>query len=364
MKKILYLMHVDWDWIKQRPHFIAEGLSKFYEIEVLCKSPIIRRSSHINKSKGLDIHRLFSIPFCHKKYVYPLNKLYLKLLFKFFIKKYEPDYVWIPLPTLYAYLPDKKNFKLIYDCMDDAAAFDLNDYYKETILNLEKRLLKESSVIFVSADNLADKLTRRCECADKMVLIRNAFDGNILKMNEKSKVKKGSENYYKIGYVGTISSWFDFEALEYVLKKFGNIEFHLIGPFNLPKSHYSFKNEKIKFYGPIEHEKLSSYIKSFDCMIMPFKVNELVKSVDPVKFYEYINYDKPIISVFYKELRRYSHYVDFYSNKDELVDLLDKMIKKGFQKKYSDEQRLEFLKNNSWNQRIFQIIKHLKSSEL
>ena len=26
--KILYLMHVDWNWIKQRPHCIAEGLAK------------------------------------------------------------------------------------------------------------------------------------------------------------------------------------------------------------------------------------------------------------------------------------------------------------------------------------------------
>ena len=31
--KILYLMHVDWNWIKQRPHFIAEKLF-LNEIEV------------------------------------------------------------------------------------------------------------------------------------------------------------------------------------------------------------------------------------------------------------------------------------------------------------------------------------------
>ena len=35
MKKILYVMNVEWNWIKQRPHFIAEGLSKNYHVEVL-----------------------------------------------------------------------------------------------------------------------------------------------------------------------------------------------------------------------------------------------------------------------------------------------------------------------------------------
>ena len=37
MKKILYLMHVPWGWIKQRPHFIAENLSKYYKVNVFYK---------------------------------------------------------------------------------------------------------------------------------------------------------------------------------------------------------------------------------------------------------------------------------------------------------------------------------------
>ena len=34
-KKILYIMHLDWRYIKQRPHFIAEALSNFYSINVI-----------------------------------------------------------------------------------------------------------------------------------------------------------------------------------------------------------------------------------------------------------------------------------------------------------------------------------------
>ena len=58
-------------------------------------------------------------------------------------------------------------------------------------------------------------------------------------------------------------------------------------------------NEKIKFYGPVEHGKLLGYVNNFDAMIMPFKLYESVIVADPVKFYEYINYNKPIISIFY-----------------------------------------------------------------
>ena len=28
-------MHIDWNWIKQRPHFLAEGLNEYCDITVL-----------------------------------------------------------------------------------------------------------------------------------------------------------------------------------------------------------------------------------------------------------------------------------------------------------------------------------------
>ncbi len=52
----------------------------------------------------------------------------------------------------------------------------------------------------------------------------------------------------------------------------------------------------MKFYGPIDDDKLYKNVQNFDCLIMPFKLNKLIFSVDPVKLYEYINYNKPIVS--------------------------------------------------------------------
>ena len=37
-KRILYLMHIPWGWIKQRPHFIAEGLNDRYDVNFHIKS--------------------------------------------------------------------------------------------------------------------------------------------------------------------------------------------------------------------------------------------------------------------------------------------------------------------------------------
>ena len=44
---ILYIMSVPWGWIKQRPHFLAEGLSKY------CKVSVYYKKSTLIKSKNL-----------------------------------------------------------------------------------------------------------------------------------------------------------------------------------------------------------------------------------------------------------------------------------------------------------------------
>jgi len=115
----------------------------------------------------------------------------------------------------------------------------------------------------------------------------------------------------------------------------------------------------MKFYGVIKHENLYEYVKEFDCLIMPFKLNALVKSVDPVKLYEYINFNKPIISIYYEELDYFSSFLYFYNNVEELLNLIKKMINTGFKRKYSNAERIKFLKENSWDTRMEQIIRYL-----
>ena len=47
--------------------------------------------------------------------------------------------------------------------------------------------------------------------------------------------------------------------------------------------------------------------------MMPFILNELIESVDPVKLYEYINFEKNIICIKYDEILRFKDFVYFYN---------------------------------------------------
>ena len=198
-------MHVDWDWIEQRPHYIAKELSKFYEVTILYGRSPRRHNMVKNSRKGLTLKTFFPIPFyLNNGLIYKIHKIYLKRYFKYIIKKYDPDYIWITFPILYNYLPCDLRAKIIYDCMDDALGFSEDKGQQDRILEMELKLITNSWKIFSSSKYLANKLMKRKECSDKLEIVPNAFDGNIIH-DEHRNEEMGKK--YKIGYFGTVSSW-------------------------------------------------------------------------------------------------------------------------------------------------------------
>ena len=103
--------------------------------------------------------------------------------------------------------------------------------------------------------------------------------------------------------------------------------------------------------------------RSYDCLIMPFVVNDIVRFVDPVKLYEYIAFGKCIVSIYYPEIERFRDFVFFYRTPEEYRKLLDKLTESGFPPKYTDVQRENFLKENTWNMRYNILKKELETLE-
>jgi hypothetical protein len=353
-KKILYLMHVDWDWIKQRPHFLGENLSNHYDLYILYPYKNRRANLVFNDRGNLKINKFYCIPFRFKNLLaYQISKLYLIIFIRSQLYSYKPDYIWLTSPEFLDYLPlnlQKKNIQLIYDCMDNYSEFKYeNKWLSKKLIGLENILLNKANLIFVSSQFLFETIKGKIKNEHKVVLLRNAFAGNMFINDTKGVHQRKDNDIFKLCYIGTISWWFDFESIQYVVENLSNVEFHFIGPCDIDISKWN--QERIKFYGPVNQDKLVSLVNDFDCMLMPFRINNLVKAVDPVKLYEYINFNKPIISVYYKEVEYFSSFVSFYSNKVELLNLITQMIKDGFNNKYSDKQRQEFLTNNSWGNR-------------
>jgi hypothetical protein len=156
----------------------------------------------------------------------------------------------------------------------------------------------------------------------------------------------------RIGYWGTIGRWFDFDLLQASLEHISEIEYHLFGATEkgvaIPKC------DRLIYHGVIEHATLPQLATQLDVLMMPFKLTKVVESVDPVKLYEYIFMRKPIISIWYEEIKRFAPFVLFYQN-EEMFTFHLKQLLVGKIPIYSDEQTQNFLAENSWGCRAKQI---------
>ena len=157
-------------------------------------------------------------------------------------------------------------------------------------------------------------------------------------------------------YIGVISKWFDFETMCRALDSDKNLHLVLIGPSDtlIPK------HDRIIQLGTIKRDYIFNFMQYANVLVMPFKVNELIKSVNPVKLYEYIYTGKPVIASRYGETEYFLPYVKLYENSDEFIRLLTEIEDKSLDAEYKNKC-INFLSNNTWDIRARVISEYLKN---
>ncbi|MEJ9151429.1 hypothetical protein [Bacillus smithii] len=355
--KILYIMHVDWGWIKQRPHFLAEGLEKYFNVLVLYRfnpnrKNMLSNSSAIKKLPLITIPRRFGYLF--EKIDNFIQKLWLLII----ILCFKPDKIWLTFPIQYKYLPKimLKKVQIIYDCMDDALEFYKDERRRRNIESIEKDLIEDAKAVFCSSQHLSNVLINRYGETKKIIILRNGINEQFL--SKHSIVEETTnqpfftkeEGFIDIVYIGTVAPWINFDLIDNCLDHFKNIKFHFIGPIDMKMD---FRNkDRIIIHGAAEHEELRKNANLYDILIMPFIRNELIESVDPVKLYEYISFNKPIISIYYPEIARFKPFVEFYETEDQFIKIIDKIINNRFKLKYDVKEGMRFLEENTWRMRV------------
>ncbi len=358
MKKIIYYMQVDWGWIEQRPHILARGLAEQAEVHVVYMWEYKRASLQKNAAGKIKLHPILHLP--HRRFRYPwLNRLNHTLgrwTLNRMIRRISPDIVWLTHPCQWAELPPHYKGIVVYDCMDDHGLLWPQPNQQKALSLAEQALCQRASVIFASSNSLAEKL-RGYGQPEKVRLVRNGCSGEIF-----PRYASSNGPHLRAGYVGTIAHWFDFDLLLKSLKRFPDLEYELIGPVSLENvpSH-----PRLHYRGTVAHADLYRAVREMDVLVMPFKRLEGIDAVDPVKLYEYISWQKPILAVWYPEVERFSSFAALYKDQEEYLDRLQ-AVRQAPGPRYSEEKAKEFLQNNSWNarmQNIRQAIEELSETE-
>ncbi len=240
----------------------------------------------------------------------------------------------------------------IYDCVDDHAGFsELSPLWKkDTVLELEDALLKAAFRVFASGD----KLLQRCrKLRPDAELVGNGVDvAHFADAKANGQLPSEGPN---VGFYGGIGPWVDLELVFGAAALCPHVSFTLIGPLE-PGVDISQAPENVRFIGFQPYGELPGWLAGFDVAVIPFEVNEVTLSVNPIKLYEYFAAGKPVIVTDIPELTRWGELVYTARSAAEFAQAIDQAV--------SEPPELEAKRKaaamaNSWDAKFTQIVTSL-----
>jgi glycosyltransferase involved in cell wall biosynthesis len=107
-------------------------------------------------------------------------------------------------------------------------------------------------------------------------------------------------------FVGSIEYWVNLEWIHAAARALPNVTFVLIGSGRNAKDRIDGSQSNLRFLGPRNHDVLSAYLRHADVGLIPFDAEthpDLVHAVNPLKLYEYLACELPVVCSQWDELR-------------------------------------------------------------
>lgn len=159
-----------------------------------------------------------------------------------------------------------------------------------------------------------------------------------------------------IGYYGALARWFDYDLIEVVAGLRPEYQFVLIGPdYDGTIALTRMKDiNNIHCLGVKTYEELPHYLQFFDVAIIPFLINEITHATSPLKLFEYMASEKPIVITPMQESMQYPC-VLVGKNPEEFANQIDLALKMREDQVYLSLLRHTAMKN-TWEDRAEQIL--------
>jgi len=159
-----------------------------------------------------------------------------------------------------------------------------------------------------------------------------------------------------IGYYGALARWFDYDLLRRVALLRPDYQFVLIGPDYDGTVELSeiLKINNIHWLGVKPYAELSHYLQYFDVATIPFKINEITHSTSPLKLFEYMAGEKPIVITPMQESMQYPG-VLIGEDAKQFAQKLDTALKMRDDQTYLSHLR-QIALENTWEKRAEEIL--------
>jgi glycosyltransferase involved in cell wall biosynthesis len=353
----LVFSNVRSDHLVQRHHYVASWLAQqaptFWIDTLGSRNPRLSDLSRIcgekagqedeNNLRNVEVISPRRIPYLGNRLVNDLNSRCLRRqLAKAQVAPAETDvWVYLPHPAVLEQLKTMEWRTLIYELCDEIDDMDVHPSLREC----EKELLARADIVFASSEQLVTKARRFQE---NVYYVPNGVDAERFRGTRLEPHER-----FTATYVGAIYEWVDEHLICEVAERMPEVQFRLVGPVrrSLDRARLI---PNITVPGPIPSSEVPQELAKADVAIIPFRQGALTKATDPLKLYEALVMELPVLGTELEQAARFGDAVRLETSSDRWVCALNE-LKSGKWNYDRQAVRRAVIENEDWSVRFRQM---------
>ncbi len=312
--ELIVLSHLRWDWVWQRPQQLVSRLGKgadrttwFVEEPMQVAGEHERNQLVTAQTDGLTrVWLEIAEQGRHVGFFDEVLPDYIEQLPQLVGPPGGERVVWIYTPLALELALALNPTTLVYDVMDDLAAF--KDAAPELVVR-QRQALRRADVVFAGGRSL-----------HRSVVKQGRVDAQLLPSGVATEDYSSAVSAQRgtgrptAGYVGVLDERLDLELIAGIADRLPEWEIRMIGPVikidpaTLPQA------PNITYYGQQPYETLPGHMAELDVALMPFALNDATRSISPTKTLEYLASGLPVVS---------TRVPDVVADFDDVVELRD-----------------------------------------
>jgi glycosyltransferase involved in cell wall biosynthesis len=307
----------------------------------------------INVENDLWVATPLVLPLPHNAIATKINQQIIRatirvLRYQLGIKDFQ---LWTFLPNIVDFVGTLGEKLAVYYCVDEWSTFTALD--AQATIAAEKRLLKKVDVTFCTSQALVDsksphtKLTQFAPHGVNFASFARAMQDDLEIPADLAKIP-----HPRLGFFGTLRDLIDYQLIEGMARARPDVHIALIGQKHVDLAALE-ALPNVHFLGQKKHDELAAYCKGFDVGWIPYRIDDNVKFINPLKLREYLSAGVPVISTSMPEVLPFKHLAHIADTPEETSAAFDKAMSEGALD--ARKLRCESMRNETWPARVARI---------
>jgi glycosyltransferase involved in cell wall biosynthesis len=268
-----------------------------------------------------------------------------------------PLQIWTFTPDISYVLGHFGEEKVVYYCVDDHASF--SGYDREQVLRDEADLCRRADLVVTTSMALQEA---KSPLNPHTVLVTHGVDYEHFARAMADDLPAPADlrdiPRPRLGFFGLVRDWVDLDLVAAVARARPAWHVVLIGDSTVDLAPYR-GVANMHFLGRKSYDELPAYCRQFDVGLIPFKVNELTRAVNPIKLREYLAAGLPVVSTPMPEVRLYDHLIEIADTPETFTAAVERILAASPEARH---ERTRAMAAETWRGKVELLSEHLAAA--